>query len=110
MSEHKINIGTLREMKQRGQKISVLTAYDYFTAKIMDEVGIQMILVGDSLGMAVLGYENTLPVTMEEMVHHTKAVARAKPQALLVADMPFMTYATVRHGAGKRGPLHPGRG
>jgi 3-methyl-2-oxobutanoate hydroxymethyltransferase len=96
MNEHKINIHMLRQMKQQGQKISALTAYDFFTAKIMDEVGIHLILVGDSLGMAVLGYENTLPVTMEEMVHHTKAVARAKPQALLVADMPFMTYSTVR--------------
>jgi len=96
MNEHKINIHKLREMKHRGEKISALTAYDFFTAKVMDEVGIQLILVGDSLGMAVLGYENTLPVTMDEMVHHTKAVARAKPQALLVADMPFMTYSTVQ--------------
>ncbi|HVM63156.1 MAG TPA: 3-methyl-2-oxobutanoate hydroxymethyltransferase, partial [Verrucomicrobiae bacterium] len=96
MNEHKVNIHTLRAMKQRGEKIAALTAYDFFTAKIMDEVGIQLILVGDSLGMAVLGYENTLPVTMDEMVHHTKAVARAKPQALVVADMPFMTYTTVR--------------
>jgi 3-methyl-2-oxobutanoate hydroxymethyltransferase len=95
MNEHKINIHKLREMKRQGQKISALTAYDFFTAKIMDEVGIQLILVGDSLGMAVLGYENTLPVTMDEMVHHTKAVARAKPRALVVADMPFMTYSTV---------------
>ena len=96
MDEHKINIHKLREMKRRGEKISALTAYDFFTTKIMDEVGIHLILVGDSLGMAVLGYENTLPVTMEEMIHHTKAVARAKPEALLVADMPFMTYSTVR--------------
>lgn len=95
MNEDKINIHKLREMKQLGQKIA-LTAYDFFTAKVMDEVGIHLILVGDSLGMAVLGYENTLPVTMDEMVHHTKAVARAKPRALLVADMPFMTYSTVR--------------
>jgi 3-methyl-2-oxobutanoate hydroxymethyltransferase len=96
MDEHKINIHKLRELKRRGEKISALTAYDFFTTKIMDEVGIHLILVGDSLGMAVLGYENTLPVTMEEMIHHTKAVARAKPEALLVADMPFMTYSTVR--------------
>jgi 3-methyl-2-oxobutanoate hydroxymethyltransferase len=96
MNDDKINIHKLREMKQQGQKISALTAYDFFTAKVMDEVGIHLILVGDSLGMAVLGYENTLPVTMDEMVHHTKAVARAKPRALLVADMPFMTYSTVR--------------
>jgi 3-methyl-2-oxobutanoate hydroxymethyltransferase len=96
MNEDRINIHKLREMKRQGQKISALTAYDFFTTKIMDEVGIQLILVGDSLGMAVLGYENTLPVTMDEMVHHTKAVARAKPRALVVADMPFMTYSTVR--------------
>jgi len=96
MNEDKITIPKLLEMKRHGQKISALTAYDFFTTKIMDEVGIHFILVGDSLGMAVLGYENTLPVTMDEMVHHTKAVARAKPRALLVADMPFMTYSTVR--------------
>ena len=96
MNEHKITIHKLREMKRQGQKIAALTAYDFFTTKIMDEVGIHLILVGDSLGMAVLGYENTLPVTMDEMVHHTRAVARARPRALLVADMPFMTYSTVR--------------
>jgi 3-methyl-2-oxobutanoate hydroxymethyltransferase len=95
MNEQKITIHTLREMKQRGEKIASLTAYDFFTAKIMDEVGLEMILVGDSLGMAVLGYENTLPVTMEEMIHHTKAVARARPKALVVADMPFMSYSNV---------------
>ena len=95
VNEHKITIHTLRAMKQRGEKIAALTAYDFFTAKIMDEVGVQLILVGDSLGMAILGYENTLPVTMEEMIHHTKAVARAKPNALVVADMPFMTYSNV---------------
>ena len=96
MDDRKITIHTLRAMQQRGEKIVALTAYDFFTAKIMDDVGVQLILVGDSLGMAVLGYENTLPVTMEEMIHHTKAVARAKPNALLVADMPFMSYSTVR--------------
>ncbi len=95
MNERKVTVHTLRAMKQRGEKIVTLTAYDYFTTKIMDEVGVQMILVGDSLGMAVLGYDNTLPVTMEEMIHHTKAVARAKPNALLIGDMPFMTYSTV---------------
>lgn len=96
MNEKKMTIHRLREMKKRGEKIAALTAYDFFTAKIMDEVGMELILVGDSLGMAVLGYENTLPVTMEEMIHHTKAVARTKPNALLVADMPFMTYSSVR--------------
>jgi 3-methyl-2-oxobutanoate hydroxymethyltransferase len=95
MNEQKITIHSLRSMKQRGEKIAALTAYDFFTAKIMDEVGVELILVGDSLGMAVLGYENTLPVTMDEMIHHTRAVARAKPKALLVADMPFMSYATI---------------
>jgi 3-methyl-2-oxobutanoate hydroxymethyltransferase len=96
MTEHKITIQTLRAMKQRREKIVALTAYDFFAAKIMDEVGIHVILVGDSLGMAVLGYDNTLPVTMDEMVHHTKAVARAKPNALLVTDMPFMSYSNVQ--------------
>lgn len=91
----KITPGILREMKQRGEKIAALTAYDFFTAKLMDAAGIELILVGDSLGMAVLGYENTLSVTMEEMLHHTRAVARAQPQALVVADMPFQSYATV---------------
>ncbi len=91
--------------------MSALTAYDFFTAKIMDEVGVHLILVGDSVGMAVLGYENTLLVTMDEMVHHTKAVARAKPQALLVADMPFMSYSTVRMALENAGRLiQAGRG
>lgn len=105
MNETKVNIHTLRTMKRRGEKITALTAYDFFTAKIMDEVGVQLILVGDSVGMAVLGYENTLPVTMEEVIHHTKAVARAKPQALLVADMPFMSYSTVRKALENAGRL-----
>lgn len=69
-----------------------LTAYDYLTAKIVDDSGVDMILVGDSLGMVMLGFDNTLPVTMEEMVHHTKAVSRARPLAFLVADLPFMSY------------------
>jgi 3-methyl-2-oxobutanoate hydroxymethyltransferase len=81
-------------MKQRGEKIAVLTAYDFFTTKMLDEAGIPLLLVGDSLGMVVLGYENTLPVTMEEMLHHTRAVARAKPQGLIVGDLPYRTYET----------------
>lgn len=104
MNPHKITPHALREMKQRGEKIAALTAYDHFTAKIMDQAGIHLILVGDSLGMAVLGYENTLPVTMEEMLHHARAVARAKPNALLIADMPFMTYSSAAdalHNAGR---------
>ncbi|HUI05814.1 MAG TPA: 3-methyl-2-oxobutanoate hydroxymethyltransferase [Verrucomicrobiae bacterium] len=103
MDDRKITIHTLRAMKQRGKRIAALTAYDFFTAKIMDEVGVELILVGDSLGMAVLGYENTLPVTMEDMIHHTKAVARAKPNALLVGDMPFMSYSTVRQAVENAG-------
>ena len=105
MDERKITVQTLRAMKQRGEKIAALTAYDFFTAKVMDEVGIDLILVGDSLGMAVLGYENTLPVTLDEMIHHTKAVARAKPKALVVADLPFMSYATVERALESAGML-----
>jgi 3-methyl-2-oxobutanoate hydroxymethyltransferase len=91
----KITPQYLQEMKQRGEKIAVLTGYDFFTAKLMDEVGVPVILVGDSLGMVVLGFENTLPVTMEEMLHHVRAVARAKPRSLIVADMPYKTYENV---------------
>jgi len=79
-------------MKQKGEKITMLTAYDYATAKIVDEAGIPLILVGDSLGMVVLGYESTIPVTMDEMLHHTKAVVRGTKQAMIIGDMPFMTY------------------
>ncbi len=79
-------------MKQKGEKITMLTAYDYATAKIVDEVGIPLILVGDSLGMVVLGYESTIPVTMEDMLHHTRAVVRGTKQAMIIGDMPFMTY------------------
>ncbi|MBI2852956.1 MAG: 3-methyl-2-oxobutanoate hydroxymethyltransferase [Chloroflexi bacterium] len=88
----RISINQVREMKQNGEKITMLTSYDYATAKIVDEVGIPLILVGDSLGMVVLGYESTIPVTMEDMLHHTKAVVRATKNALVVGDMPFMTY------------------
>jgi len=88
----RITINQIKEMKQRGEKIPMLTAYDYATAKIVDEAGIPMILVGDSLGMVVLGYESTIPVTVEEMVHHTRAVVRGAKRALVVGDMPFMSY------------------
>jgi 3-methyl-2-oxobutanoate hydroxymethyltransferase len=79
-------------MKQKGERIAMLTAYDYSTAKLIDGAGIPLILVGDSLGMVVLGYESTIPVTMDEMIHHTKAVVRGTTRALVVGDMPFMTY------------------
>jgi len=83
-----------REMKRRGEKITALTAYDYPTARLLDESGIDIILVGDSLGMVVLGYEDTTRVTLEEMLHHTRAVARGVKRALLVADMPIHSYDT----------------
>ncbi len=88
----RVTINQIKEMKQKGEKITMLTAYDYSTAKIIDEVGIPLILVGDSLGMVVLGYESTIPVTMEEMLHHTRAVVRGTKQAMVIGDMPFMTY------------------
>jgi 3-methyl-2-oxobutanoate hydroxymethyltransferase len=90
----RITIAGITEMKRRREKIPMLTAYDYATAKIAEEAGVPMILVGDSLGMVVLGYESTIPVTLEEMLHHTRAVARATKKALIVGDMPFMTYQT----------------
>ena len=88
----RVTIGDIREMKQRGEKIPMLTAYDYAFAKIIDEAGVPLILVGDSLGMVMLGYESTIPVTMDEMIHHVKAVVRGTKHALVIGDMPFMTY------------------
>lgn len=88
----KVTTRVFQQKKKHGQPISVLTAYDYPTALIMDQSGVNSILVGNSLGMVVLGYENTLPVTMDDMLHHCKAVARGAKSALLVGDMPFMSY------------------
>ena len=88
----RVTITEIKEMKQRKEKIPMLTAYDYVTAKMVDEAGVPLILVGDSLGMVMLGYESTIPVTMEEMIHHTKAVVRGAKKALIIGDMPFMTY------------------
>jgi 3-methyl-2-oxobutanoate hydroxymethyltransferase len=85
-------VDKIRDMKMKSEKIAMLTAYDYVTAKLIDELGIPLILVGDSLGMVVLGYRSTIPVTMDEMIHHTKAVIRGADNALVVGDMPFMTY------------------
>ena len=91
----KITAQMIREMKGRGQKIASLTAYDFPMTRLLDEAGIPLILVGDSLGMVVLGYPDTTHVTMAEMEHHVRAAARAKPRALLVADMPYRSYETV---------------
>jgi 3-methyl-2-oxobutanoate hydroxymethyltransferase len=90
--ERKVTIRDIAEMKARNEKIPMLTAYDYTTAKLADESGIPIILVGDSLGMVVLGYDSTIPVTMEDMLHHTKAVARGANHSHIVADLPFMSY------------------
>ena len=90
----KNTVSTFQQMKNDGKKITMLTAYDYSMAKLMDDTGIHGILVGDSLGMVMLGYEDTLSVTMEDMIHHTAAVARGAKNALIVGDMPFMSYQT----------------
>jgi 3-methyl-2-oxobutanoate hydroxymethyltransferase len=91
----KTTVKTIRAMKSRGEKIAALTAYDFPTAKLLDEAGIPLLLVGDSLGMVVLGYPDTTHVTMADMEHHVRAAARAKPNALLGADLPFKSYETV---------------
>ncbi|HEY4379936.1 MAG TPA: 3-methyl-2-oxobutanoate hydroxymethyltransferase [Acidobacteriaceae bacterium] len=88
----RVTASTLLQKKLAGQPITALTAYDYPTARLVDEAGIDMVLVGDSLGMVVLGYDNTLPVTLDEMLHHTRAVARGLRRAFLVADMPYGSY------------------
>ena len=90
----KNTVVTFQQMKEKGEKISMLTAYDYSTAKLEDEAGVNSILVGDSLGMVCLGYEDTISVTMEDMIHHTRAVSRGAGDALVIADMPFMSYQT----------------
>jgi 3-methyl-2-oxobutanoate hydroxymethyltransferase len=88
----KISILDLQAMKQRGEKIAALTAYDYLFARLLDEAGVEVILVGDSVGDNILGLENTLPVTLDDMIHHARAVKRGVQRSLLVVDMPFLTY------------------
>ena len=95
MSSSKITVGTIRAMKTRGEKIAALTAYDYPMARLLDEAGVPLLLVGDSVGMVVLGYPDTTHVTMAEMEHHVQAAARAKPRALLGADLPYQSYGTI---------------
>ncbi|MCI9003858.1 MAG: 3-methyl-2-oxobutanoate hydroxymethyltransferase [Lachnospiraceae bacterium] len=90
----KNTVVTIQKAKENKEKVTMLTAYDYSMAKLIDEAGIEMILVGDSLGMVMLGYEDTLSVTMEDMIHHTRAVARGVKNAMVVADMPFLSYQT----------------
>jgi len=99
MERKKISIPDLMAKKRAGEKITMLTAYDFSMASFIDQAGMDMILVGDSLGMVVLGYESTVPVTMEEMLHHCRAVRRGVRYAFLVGDMPFMSYNTSREEA-----------
>ncbi len=101
----KVTVPTLAEMKRQGKPISALTAYDYSSSRLADEAGIDLLLVGDSLAMVVLGHENTMAVTVDEMLHHTRAVRRAVRRALVVADMPFGSY----HGSVAEGLANAGR-
>src|SRR5947208_6817856 len=94
MSSQKITAEKIRAMKARGEKVASLTAYDFPMTRLLDEAGIPLILVGDSLGMVVLGLPDTTQVTMADMEHHVRAAARAQPRALLVADMPYRSYET----------------
>jgi len=95
--QDKFTVADFKKAKLEGRKITMLTAYDYPTAKLIDESGVDSILVGDSLGMVVLGYEDTLKVTVDDMVHHIKAVSRAAKRALVVGDMPFLSYHTGKY-------------
>ena len=94
MERRKVTISDLMSKKEKGEKITMLTAYDYPTAQMVEKAGIDVILIGDSLGMVVLGYASTVPVSMEEMIHHTKAVTRGTEYAFVIGDMPFMSYQT----------------
>ena len=94
MEKSKLSIPAIKEKKQQAQKLRMLTAYDYLMATAIDKTSVEMILVGDSLGMVVLGYDSTIPVTMEDMIHHTKPVVRGAPRTFIITDMPFGSYNT----------------
>lgn len=97
---------TVLELKRsKGERLAMLTAYDYPTAKLVAEAGVDLILVGDSLGMVVLGYDSTVPVTMQDMIHHSAAARRGAPDAFLIADLPFLSYGTVQDALGNAGRL-----
>jgi 3-methyl-2-oxobutanoate hydroxymethyltransferase len=95
----RVTVPLLREMKRRGERITMITAYDATFARMLDEAGADVLLVGDSLGMVVQGLDSTLPVTMEEMIYHCRAVARGAARALVVGDMPFMSWQPSEEGA-----------
>src|SRR5215831_11764224 len=101
----RITTSHIAKMKTKAEKIVMITAYDYPTACLVDEAGVDVVLVGDSLGMVVLGHETTLPVTLDDMIHHTRAVVRGTKHALVAADLPFLTYQTgtadALHNAGR---------
>jgi len=104
MDKKKVTLAELQNKKNRGEKITMMTAYDYPSARLVDEAGIDTILVGDSLGMVVLGYDSTVPVTMDAMIHHCKAVRRAVRSSFIIGDMPFMSYqAAVDRAIGNAG-------
>jgi 3-methyl-2-oxobutanoate hydroxymethyltransferase len=105
MNSQKITVADIRAMKGRGEKIAALTAYDYPMAKLLDECGVPLLLVGDSLGMVVLGYPDTTHVTIKEMKHHTRAAARAQTRGLLGADLPFQSYETSEAAVANAGQL-----
>jgi 3-methyl-2-oxobutanoate hydroxymethyltransferase len=94
MFKEKVTVKTFQKMKEKGEKITILTAYDYFTAKILDEIGVDSILVGDSANMVFYGAKTTLSITLEQMLYHTQAVSRAVERVLVIGDMPFLSYQT----------------
>ena len=105
----RLTIISIARLYAAGERIAMLTAYDYPTARILDEAGLPMLLVGDSLGQVVLGYDSTVRVTMGDILHHTKAVVRGSEQALVVADMPFLSYGVTNEAPGRRCPIRKSR-